>query len=69
MAISILAARYLSLASISSKVLDDSLSRLIARIGYRVSLALPTSTIGRLVELVSQEILSPGNSVARDRIS
>ena len=49
MAISILAARDLSLASISSKVSDDSLLRLVARIGCRVSLALPTSMISRLV--------------------
>ena len=51
MVMSILAARNLSLASISSKVSDDSLSRLVARIGCRVSLALPTSTstVGRLV--------------------
>ena len=44
--ISILAVRDISLASISSKESDDSLSRLVARIGCRVS--LPT-TVGRLV--------------------
>ena len=36
-AISILAGRNISLASISSKVSDDSLSRLVARVGCRVS--------------------------------
>ena len=37
LAISILAGRDISLASISTKVSDDSLSRLVARIGCSVS--------------------------------